>query len=183
MKSGSSFTWQSVLAGLECFKRGYIWRVGDGTPINIWRDNWIPGSHNLKVQTSRENILVSMVEELISPIDGRWDEALIRSLFWPEDVHRILQIPIYKNMEDLVAWHFNRNGLFTVKSAYHCQWSSKFGSRPLTVSAGGSGVDSVWKKLWKLSIPSKVKKFRMAGIAWLHSLSCDFHRQAYHKCS
>ena len=31
MKSGSSFTWQSVLAGLECFKRGYIWRVDDGT--------------------------------------------------------------------------------------------------------------------------------------------------------
>ena len=31
LKSGSSFTWQSVLAGLECFKRGYIWRVGDGT--------------------------------------------------------------------------------------------------------------------------------------------------------
>lgn len=31
MKSGSFFTWQSVLAGLECFKRGYIWRVGDGT--------------------------------------------------------------------------------------------------------------------------------------------------------
>lgn len=30
-KSGSSYTWQSVLAGLECFKRGYIWRVGDGT--------------------------------------------------------------------------------------------------------------------------------------------------------
>ena len=31
MKSGSSFTWQSILAGLECFKRGYIWRVGDGS--------------------------------------------------------------------------------------------------------------------------------------------------------
>ena len=28
LKSGSSYTWQSVLAGLECFKRGCIWRVG-----------------------------------------------------------------------------------------------------------------------------------------------------------
>jgi hypothetical protein len=35
LKSGSSFTWQSILAGLECFKRGYIWRVGDGSQINI----------------------------------------------------------------------------------------------------------------------------------------------------
>ena len=35
MKSGYSYIWQSILAGLECFKRGYIWRVGDGTQINI----------------------------------------------------------------------------------------------------------------------------------------------------
>ena len=26
-KSGSSYTWQSILAGLEYFKKGYIWRV------------------------------------------------------------------------------------------------------------------------------------------------------------
>ncbi|GJN23880.1 hypothetical protein PR202_gb11570 [Eleusine coracana subsp. coracana] len=29
-KQRSSYMWQSVLAGLECFKQGYIWRVGDG---------------------------------------------------------------------------------------------------------------------------------------------------------
>ena len=80
LKSGSSFTWQSVLAGLECFKRGYIWRVGDGTQINIWNDNWIPGSHNLKVLTPRGNIVISTVDELINPIDGRWDEELIKLL-------------------------------------------------------------------------------------------------------
>lgn len=90
LKSGSSYTWQSVLAGLECFKRGYIWRVGDGSQINIWNDNWIPSSHNMKILTPRGNILVSTVNELISPIDGRWDEQLIRSMFWPVDAHRIL---------------------------------------------------------------------------------------------
>jgi hypothetical protein len=63
-RSGSSFTWQSMLEGLDCFKRGYIWRVGDGTQINIWEDNWIPGSRNMKVLTLRGNTLISMVEEL-----------------------------------------------------------------------------------------------------------------------
>ena len=42
VKSGSSYTWQSVMVGLQCFKKGYIWRVGDGTQINIWDDHWIP---------------------------------------------------------------------------------------------------------------------------------------------
>jgi len=49
LKSGSSYTWQSILTGLECFKHGYIWRVGDGSQINIWEDCWIPSSHNLKI--------------------------------------------------------------------------------------------------------------------------------------
>ena len=59
----------------------------------------------------------------------------------------------------LIAWHPNRNGLFTVKSAYHCQWAHKFASRNYTAVAGGSGLQPVWKKLWKLSMPSKVKIF------------------------
>ena len=53
VKSGSSYTWQSVMVGLQCFKKGYIWRVGDGTQINIWDDHWIPGSHNLKILMPR----------------------------------------------------------------------------------------------------------------------------------
>jgi hypothetical protein len=159
LKSGSSFTWQSVLAGLECFKHGYIWRVGDGSQINIWNDNWIPGSHNLKVQTPRGNILISRVDELINPLDGRWDERLIRSLFWPVDVYQILQIPIYNGREDLIAWHPNQNRPFTVKSAYHCQWAHKFGSRGYSLAAGGLGSESIWRKLWKLLIPGKVKIF------------------------
>lgn len=37
MKSGCSYTWQSLLAGLECFKRGYIWRVGSGAQLIFGR--------------------------------------------------------------------------------------------------------------------------------------------------
>ena len=58
----------------------------------------------MKVLTQKgNNILVSMVDELISPIDRRWDIQLIRSLFWSFDVHRILQILIYNGREDVVA--------------------------------------------------------------------------------
>jgi hypothetical protein len=93
LKSGSSFTWQSILAGLKCFKQGYIWRVGDGSQINIWEDHWTPSSHNLRIMTPRGNNLITTVEELINPITGYWDEELIRDLFWPVDVNRIFQIP------------------------------------------------------------------------------------------
>ena len=125
-KQGSSYTWQSVLDGLECSKQGYIWRVGDGSKINIWEDKWIPNSPNLKVQTMRGRTIITRVNELIDPLTGQWDVDLVSSIFSSVDVHRILQIPLIHGREDLVAWHFNKNGLFSVKSAYHCQWTQKF---------------------------------------------------------
>jgi hypothetical protein len=81
LKSGSFFTWQSILAGLESFKRGCIWSVGYGTHIDIWQDNWIPSNHNLRVQMPRGGVLVRKVNDLINPVDGMWDEELIRNLF------------------------------------------------------------------------------------------------------
>jgi len=139
-----------MLAGLECFKQGYIWRAGNGSQINIW---------NMKVLTPRGNILVSTVDEIISPLDGHWDLQIICSLFWPTDVHRILQIPIRNGREDVVAWLHNWNGLFTVKSAYHCQWNQRYCARNNADAAGGTSSSSVWKGLWKLSGPSKIKTF------------------------
>jgi hypothetical protein len=40
-KKGTSFTCQSIIAGINVFKRGFIWRVGNGELINIWDDPWI----------------------------------------------------------------------------------------------------------------------------------------------
>jgi hypothetical protein len=158
MKGGSSYTWQSILAGHECFKLGYIWRVGDGTQIKIWEDNWIPGSYNMKVQTQKGNNLVSTVDELINPVDGSWDEDLVRSIL-ALDANRILQIPITTGREDCAAWHFNRNGLFSEKSAYHGQWKKKFRARIATNQGSGTSNRQVWKNLWKLQVPGKIKIF------------------------
>ena len=89
-KSGSSFTWQSIVAGLGVFKRGHIWRVGFGNLINIWEDHWVPGSPTREVITRRGNILLKTVDELIDLYTGGWDEALIRDIFNPVDAERIL---------------------------------------------------------------------------------------------
>ena len=34
-KDGISYTWRSLLHGLELVKQGYIWRIGDGQQVNI----------------------------------------------------------------------------------------------------------------------------------------------------
>ena len=52
-KKGSSFTWQSIMAGINSLKHGYIWHVGNGQNINIWEDAWIPNCDTRKVVTPR----------------------------------------------------------------------------------------------------------------------------------
>jgi hypothetical protein len=103
-KSGSSFTWQSILVGLNTFKCGYIWRVGDGESIDIRADPWIPSSPNRRILSPRGAAICTKVSELIFPITGSWDEDLLRSLFSVVDVERILQIPLNnQGMGDILS--------------------------------------------------------------------------------
>jgi hypothetical protein len=45
--------WQGITHGLELLKKGIIWRIGTGTKIRIWRDNWLPrGNHKVLNKTN-----------------------------------------------------------------------------------------------------------------------------------
>jgi hypothetical protein len=157
-KKGSSFTWQSILEGLKTFKRGHIWRFGDGTQINIWTDHWIPTSASRKVVTNRGRCILRTVDELINPITGTWDEDLIKSIFNPFDVQRILRIPLSQNLEnDFIAWNKSKNYMFSVRSAYYSEWELQFGTRMRRADGQGTEmINHVWSTLWSLNVPAKI---------------------------
>lgn len=76
----------------------------------------------------------------------------------------ILATPVHFDREDRVAWHFDQKGMFSVKSAYHVLeddaetvrvWQRGESSR----ASNSKQVDSVWKKIWKLPRPPKMKQF------------------------
>jgi hypothetical protein len=173
-KSSSSFTWQSVLSGLATFKRGYIWRVGDGEKINIWTDPWIPSSPNKRIISSRGGAVYTKVSELINPVSGQWDEELLRSLLSIVDVNRILQIPLHsRGFDDFVAWGFTKNGKYTVRSGYHLQWRLQFGASASHLALpGSSATNPVWKMLWKIDVPSKIKIFIWRALHGILPLKC-----------
>ena len=94
---------------------GCLWRVGNGSKINIWKDPWIPSSASRKVITPKRQTLLPKVEALINPHTGQWDEELICSIFSPVDVSRILQIPLRVDIvEDFVAWNHTRSRYFSM---------------------------------------------------------------------
>lgn len=80
-----SYTWRSILAGLDLLKKGVVWQVGAGSGILIWEDAWLPRDESRRLFTPRGTNLLSYVDELIDPLTGSWDEALVRDIFWEED--------------------------------------------------------------------------------------------------
>ena len=45
--SNPSYAWRSIFKALEVTRRGTRWRVGNGKPIHIWEDKWLPTPNNL----------------------------------------------------------------------------------------------------------------------------------------
>lgn len=157
-----SYTWRSICRGLLTLRDGMIWRVGNGAAINIWSDPWIPRDHTRRPITPRGRNLVTRVEELIDPSTGSWDVELLTQTFWPEDVNMIRTIPVHIEMDDMLAWHYDEKGLFSVKSAYKVQRDGELQRRKrgsAGLSNGSTEREMYWKKVWKMQLPGKVKHF------------------------
>jgi hypothetical protein len=56
--------------------------------------------------------------DLIDPTTGQWDEETIKNIFGQQDIRDILSIPLRQGMEDTIAWHFDKKGVFSVRSCY-----------------------------------------------------------------
>ena len=92
--------------------------------------------------------MLGKVGELIDPHTAQWDEAPVRSVFSPVNVHRILQIPLrVEVMDDVVAWHNTRSGTFSVRSTYYVKFEHQFGHNWNHNNGPGSHQEcDSWKK-------------------------------------
>lgn len=72
-RSDMSYTWRSILRGIELLKKGVVWRVGNGENLNIWSDPWMPTDWTRRPITPRGATIITQVADLISPVTGSWD--------------------------------------------------------------------------------------------------------------
>ena len=147
--------------GLELLKKGAIWRIGRGANIKIWRHAWIPRGLSLKPAGTRRPCRLKWVSSLIDEETRSWKEDVLERYFYQHDVEVIKKIKIpWRPSEDFVAWHHEKSGCFTVRSAYKLGVSLKDIDSDLgSSSSRPDGSRPVWKKLWSLPIPHKVRIF------------------------
>lgn len=85
---------------------------------------------------------------------------MIEQILWPIDHDELRQFPTNDlTGRDLIIWHYNSNGVYSVKSGYHLVMDDGMGNSAGIV--GGNTRD--FRKLWHLNIQNKIKKFFLEG--------------------
>ncbi|XP_019156592.1 PREDICTED: uncharacterized protein LOC109153209 [Ipomoea nil] len=147
-----SYIWRSILAGQQVLKLGVARRIGDGRDTKIWGWNWLAGQTDLALVTPCvDELREARVHGLLDARD-QWDEDIIRDLFLPADVVRILATPVHTQYRDCWRWVGDIQGKYTVKHDYQLL-------REMTSHQACMSDFHAWDALWTLPIPPKVKNF------------------------
>lgn len=95
------------------------------------------------------------------PNSKEWNTELINQIFHKFDADEICKIRLPSNeVDDCVAWHYEKAGVFTVKSAYKLADSLRRNETAAgSSSANDPGDRSVWDVIWKANVPEKIKIF------------------------
>ena len=127
--------------------------------MKIWDTPWLPSQNHPRILSPViEGMQEATVDSLIDQQTRTWDMDVLKGFFAPLEVGLILKIPLSSNhVEDKLVWPHTANGVYSVKSEYNFLAKEKT-SPSLVVSLQDDGR-SIWKKLWSLSVPNKIKNF------------------------
>lgn len=148
----------------ETIKAGSRWLIGNGRKVNIWHDRWLPSPDSFKViSPQRHNTDVEKVAQLIDSEAVTWKADLKREVLLPHEAEIIRSIPLSPQMpEDSNVWAWSKNDLFTVRSAYGVSLKllrKTSSTRTIGDCSDKTKVAQVWKVVWKLNCPNKIKHF------------------------
>ncbi|XP_056685539.1 uncharacterized protein [Spinacia oleracea] len=115
---------------------------------------WTPGGRILSLPPSVEASKTT-VREWRNEEGNGWALDELSTILTPNETEAIKAMKLAESeQEDLLSWPHTRNGVFSVRSAYHLEVQRKNGN--VGPSVGDHNLD-VWRKTWKALTPSRVK--------------------------
>ena len=86
---------------------------------------------------------------------------MIRHSFFHHDAEEILNLRVQSVGEgDLVAWHYEKSGMFSVKSAYRLALNLKDNRGETGISSAAVNEERrPWDVIWKAKVPQKIRIF------------------------
>jgi hypothetical protein len=137
--------------------KGLVWRVGDGTKVDIWQSDWIPREGAVRPLGHKCLTDKTTVPELLCDQSSRWDEEKLQEIFHDFDVRDIKKVHVGgAGCDDYHAWNWTKNGLFSIKSAYHLCMKLKKATSGGVGSSSSVEAHKGWLSLWSAPVPGKV---------------------------
>lgn len=131
---------------------GARWSVGSGAHIPILNEPWLPNGDCISSDIPGAHFVHTFtINSLMNLHDKSWNEHVVRQVFSEDIANQILRTPLISQVqEDRLIWKAERNGRYSVRSAYRlCVTElidSSFLWRP-----------GYWTGIWNLKVPPKVK--------------------------
>ena len=92
--------------------------------------------------------------------NGNWNLTRLNRFFFLVDVQAICRIrPSPRFGEDFIAWEPEKNGQFTVRSAYWLATGELYDPSLASTSNAHDGHRDVWSLIWSCPAPPKVLSF------------------------
>ena len=99
-----------------------------------------------------------MVCDLFLPNSKVWNEDLINTMFYPWEASVINSTTLSEGEEnDTLVWPLASDGLYSVRTAYRMQENGVSQENPSSSSTETAAT--VWKGVWNIQAPSKIKHF------------------------
>jgi ribonuclease HI len=162
--SHPSQVWRSIIEGRDALKIGLIRRIGDERSTDAWVQNWLPRDERLRPVAPRKADAPQMVSDYIHHHIAAWNTEKLEEYFLPMDVEIIRNIPLCTRFQDdFWSWHFENNGQFSVRSCYRALAATKRVREDWldgnSAASDTTKEEKAWSKLWKISVPSKIRLF------------------------
>jgi hypothetical protein len=107
------------------------------------------------------------------------DRTFVWSKTLQPDAEEILRLrPGFRMEQDTTAWSAEKNGLYSVRSAYRLLKAEQTQMEASKLSEPSSSVDALtWKKLWKLNVPQKIRIFWWRAVNNFLPTKLELHRR------
>ncbi|XP_058742674.1 uncharacterized protein LOC131615213 [Vicia villosa] len=149
-----SYVWRSIWSAKFVVRGGNKWSIGTGGCISVWDQNWLYDSF-VVTNLWPNNLMVAnlKVSDLINPTCKQWKLNLIYPLVGGEVAQKIANTPLFEAVhEDRVFWNLEKNGIFSVRSAYRYCVNEAIDTSHLRINKN-------WDLIWNMKIPPRVKNF------------------------
>ena len=126
--------------------------------------NWIPRDGLMRPISRLQGNNMRMVSDLIDNTTGCWNMQRLKQSFLPMDWEAIASIPLStRRQADFWAWHYEKTGVFTVRSAYRMLVSNRE-KRTDWIEHNPSRSDcsaerKEWTDIWQVQVLFKVHQF------------------------